>query len=183
MDVYAKIFFFYISYLQCRMVWYGPCVDTHNKNLVEQNHLRNWNNSCVLHFPGSGPGSNSTVCWYIPQIWWVQILPKETPLSVVDEKKLTFPNPLPTIPKGARLHCHSPRMPITIDDKQNICLQGAWSILHLKHTTDLGSQVYTHYLSDMQIKCSLLLIWYFSSLTMEQPHWLWSRNKRKKNKF
>ena len=52
-----------------------------------------------------------------------------------------------------------------------------------EHTTDLGSQVYTHYLSDMQIKCSLLLIWYFSSLTMEQPHWLWSRNKRKKNKI
>ena len=39
-----------------------------------------------------------------------------------------------------------------------------------EHTTDLGSQVYAHYLSDMQMKCSLLLIWHFSSLTMEQPH-------------
>ena len=35
----------------------------------------------------------------------------------------------------------------------------------------------------MQIKCSLLLVWYFSSLTMEQPHWLWSGNKRKKINF
>ena len=42
---------------------------------------------------------------------------------------MTFPNPLPTIPQGAKLHCHSPRMSITIYDKQNICLQGAWSIL------------------------------------------------------
>ena len=60
--------FFYSLYLQCRMVWYGPCVNIHNKNLVEQNHLRNWNNFCVLHFPGSDPGSNSTECWYIPQV-------------------------------------------------------------------------------------------------------------------
>ena len=34
-----------------------------------------------------------------PEGYWVQILPKETPLSVVDEKKITFPSPLPTIPK------------------------------------------------------------------------------------
>ena len=31
---------------------------------------------------------------------------------------MTFPNPFPTIPKGTKLHCHSPRMPITIYDKQ-----------------------------------------------------------------
>lgn len=94
-----KIFiqrFFYSSYLQCKMVWYGPCVNIHSKNLVEQNHLHNWNSSCALRFPGSVPGSNSTECWYIPQVWWVQILPKETPLSVEDENKMTFPNPLPT---------------------------------------------------------------------------------------
>ena len=110
-DLYAKTF--YSSYLQCRTVWYGPYVNIHNKNLVEQNHLHNWNRSCASHFPGSVPGSNSTECWCIPQVWWVQILPKETPLSVVNEKHIISPSLLPTTPKGAKLDCHSPSAAIT----------------------------------------------------------------------
>ena len=136
--------FFYSLYLQCRMVWYGPCVNIHNKNVVEQNHLHNWNNSCVLHFPGSGPGSNSTECWYIPQVWWVQILPKETPLSVVNEKYIISPSLLPTTPKGAKLDCHSPSTPITFpqmklqNDLTNFfSFQFYWDIIDIEHFISL----------------------------------------------
>ena len=137
--------FFYSLYLQCRMVWYGPCVNIHNKNLVEQNHLHNWNNFCVLHFPGSDPGSNSTECWYIPQVWWVQILPKETPLSVVNEKYIISPSLLPTTPNRSQTWLPQPQHTYYLPSDETaewfnkflFSFQFYWDIIDIEHFISL----------------------------------------------
>lgn len=50
---------------------------------------------------GRGPGPNNF--WYIPEVWWVQVLTKETPFSVMDKNKETSPILLPLLPKKPNL--------------------------------------------------------------------------------
>lgn len=91
MDVYAKIFFFFTVHIYS-VGWFGmaPCVNIYNNNLsVEQKHspLQTVHTRCIFWQWSRFKQHRMLVH---SEGYWVQILPKETPLSVVDEKKMTF---------------------------------------------------------------------------------------------
>lgn len=103
MDLQMKMFLVYIWRIGCFVI--APQVNTSSKKSVEREHLHTRQFLWTPLF-SSGPLPNSSTCWYIPQVWWVQMLPKET-LSVVDENKET-PILRPFTPKGANLITSAP---------------------------------------------------------------------------
>lgn len=72
-------------------------------------------NSYAFHFLAGVLVEIAQQCWYIPEVWWVQMQPKDAPLSMMDKNR---EKPLHFAPRGAKFYCYHLNMPIATYGKQ-----------------------------------------------------------------